>query len=202
MLFASQEFKFPQDWSRDGKFLLFVSARLSGLDDLWALPFDGPNGPPGKPFPVLRTEFRERRARFSPDGQWIAYSSDESGRDEVYVRRFTPDGGSSRGGGEAIVSRNGGTWPMWRNDGKELFYVGSDGSLMTVEVGMKPAFHAGSPKLLFALPRNLENFAVDMAPDGKRLLAVAPESPASATAAAPTPTTIVVNWEELLARGH
>jgi eukaryotic-like serine/threonine-protein kinase len=120
----------------------------------------------------------------------------------VYVRRFTPDGGSSRGGGETIVSRNGGTWPMWRDDGKELFYVGSDGSLMAVEVVTKPAFQAGSPKPLFALPRNSENFAVDMAPDGRRLLAVAPESLASAAAAAPAPATIVVNWEELLARGH
>jgi len=198
LLFASQEYKFPQDWSRDGKYLLFDSQRAPTMDDLWALPFDGPNGAPGKPFPVLRTEFRERRARFSPDGQWIAYSSNESGRDEVYVRRFTPDGGSSSGGGETIVSRNGGSWPMWRNDGKELFYVGLNGSLMAVEVATKPAFQAGSPKPLFALPRNLENFTADIAPDGKRLLALALESLASAAAAAPVPTTIVVNWEELL----
>jgi hypothetical protein len=87
---------------------------------------------------------------------------------------------------------------MWRNDGKELFYVGLNGSLMAVEVATKPAFQAGSPKPLFALPRNLENFTADIAPDGKRLLALALESLASAAAAAPVPTTIVVNWEELL----
>src|SRR5262249_27742060 len=110
LVYASREPKLPLSWSRDGRFLLFrVDSRgdaSSANHDLWVLPLEGSH----KPIPYIRTEFNESDGSFSPDGHWVAYVSNESGRDEVYVRAFTADRGedSAASGGKWMVSQGGG----------------------------------------------------------------------------------------------
>jgi Tol biopolymer transport system component len=124
------------DWSPDGQFLLYVvNEAAATLTDLWVLPADG-----RKPLPFAQTRFIEQDGRFSPDGRWVAYMSDQSGAMEVYVRAFSPDfsGGSASTGGSVLVSRGGGAAPRWRGDGRELFYLAPDGKMMAVEVTAGP----------------------------------------------------------------
>ena len=92
--------------------------------DLWVLSVDGEP----KPVPFLATDFDERSGQFSPDGRWVAYESNESGRYEIYVRGFPQTGG------KWLVSVAGGTQPRWRRDGREIYYVAPDNKLMAVEV--------------------------------------------------------------------
>ena len=103
--------------------------------DLWVLPSDG-----RKPVPFVQTEFNEEQGRFSADGRWVAYVSNESGANEVYVRAFTTDfsGGSASAGGSVLVSHGGGTAPRWRGDGRELFYLAPDGKMMAAEISAGP----------------------------------------------------------------
>jgi dipeptidyl aminopeptidase/acylaminoacyl peptidase len=126
-------------WSRDG-FLLYTT----GYDpttqyDLWVLPVDGDR----TAAPFLQTRFNEYQGQFSPDGRWVAYVSNESGRPEVYVQPFPT---SSRGRERVTISNNGGTQPRWRPDGKELFYVASSQAIMAVDVTPGAPFKAGVPK--------------------------------------------------------
>ena len=95
------------------------------------------------PFRFYKHEFEETCGRFSPNGRWMAYTSNETGRDEVYVQSFPTSGA------KWLVSTNGGGWPRWRRDGKELFYLASDGKLMAVSVNGEGTFKAGVPKALF-----------------------------------------------------
>ena len=111
------------DWSPDGKFLLYDRLGPEMGLDLWVVPLGG-----GKPFPVIQTESDERDGQFSPDGKWIAYHSDHSGRFEVYLQPFPGPGAPVR------VSTNGGAQVRWRQDGRELFYIGLDGRLMAVPI--------------------------------------------------------------------
>jgi Tol biopolymer transport system component len=104
------------DWSRDGKWISY------GGRDIWIASASGDL----KPFPFLATSFREGGGRFSPDGKWIAYTSDETGRVEVYVRRFS--GGAAGAEGKVQISRDGGEHPVWRSDGQELFYASRSGN--------------------------------------------------------------------------
>src|SRR5262249_14281473 len=107
--------------------------------DLWILPMSGDH----KPFPFLQTVFNEQQAQFSPDGKWIAYTSDESGAPEVYVQPFPASGGKLR------ISTTGGAEPRWRRDGKELFYLAADKKLMALDTKLGTSFEAGVPKALF-----------------------------------------------------
>jgi Tol biopolymer transport system component len=110
---------------------------------LWLLPLSGVR----KPIPFLRTEFNEAQGQFSPDGRWIAYRSDKSGRPEIYVRPFSDGAG---GGAEWPISNGGGTEPRWRQDGKELFYFSGEGTLVAVKVNAGGGtFKAGISKPLF-----------------------------------------------------
>ena len=134
---------FPMDWSADGHWLLYSSLDDVRGTDLWALPLDGQAR---LPVEVLRTEFNEGLAQFSPDGRWIAFQSDKSGRDEVYLRRFQAPGA------DVLVSSNGGGQVRWNPSGRELFYVAADDRLMSVPVrvtadgtGIEP----GAPVPLF-----------------------------------------------------
>src|SRR5439155_11831324 len=107
----------PIDWSADGRFLLFRSEDPQTGNDLWVLPLSGDK----KPFPFLNTPFEEGEGQFSPDGKWIAYQSNESGRFEIHDQPFPGPGGKFQ------ISSNGGAQPRWNKNGKEVFYVPLDG---------------------------------------------------------------------------
>ncbi len=190
-LLKSSQGKTPTDWSRDGRFLLYDGVDPQTKSDMWVLPLEGDK----KPAPFLRTEFNEEDGHFSPDGHYVAYTSDESGRNEIYVRTFSADalGGASDTGGKWLISTGGGIDPRWRRDGKELYYVAADGRLMAVDVAAGPGFQASAPKVLFQLPAlstNLTFQSWDVSPDGKRFLFPVPVSGQDTT-----PFTVVLNWQ-------
>jgi Tol biopolymer transport system component len=187
----------PQDWSRDGRFLLYVVRGKDTGADLWVLPDPGKAAGDSKPIPYLVTPQNEVQAQFSPDGQFVVYTSNESGIGEIYVRPFP-----ASAGGKWLISNGGGSQARWRPDGKELFYLTPDTTLMTVEVSTKPDFRAGVPKPLFRVPvtggvGGAPGIAWrwDVSPDGQRFLVnTAPEDRSS------TPVTVVANWGGLLKR--
>jgi Tol biopolymer transport system component len=173
------------DWSPDGQFLLYSEAVSASQGwDLFALPRDD-----AKPVPFARTGFNEEQGRFSPNGRWVAYVSNQSGQSEVYVRRFAADfsSGSASAGGSVLVSAGGGTAPRWRGDGRELFYLAPDGKMMAVDVSASEDFNVGTPTSLFQTPSGA--VVGDVAADGKRFLIVAPVG-----ASASVPFTVVLNW--------
>ena len=150
---------FPQiasDWATTpgGEFILYASASPERGADLLALPLSGDRTPQ----PFIRTPFNETDARFSPDGKWVAYVSDESGAREVYVRPF-PSGVE-----RWQVSTSGGSAPRWSRDGRELFYVGRDGRLMSVAVRAAGTIDTGVPRALFTMGPNAGGYEVS--PDG------------------------------------
>jgi Tol biopolymer transport system component len=194
LLWSSNSRKTPTSWSSDGGFVLYDADDPQTGSDLWVL--QNPVGKPGdrKSVALLQTPSNERQAAFSPDGHWIAYSSDESGRSEVYVMRFTPPGSLSAAD-KWRVSKDGGAFPKWRADGKELYFSGPNQTVMAVEVSANSTFQAGIPKSLFKLPAGSGNLTVTG--DGRRFLAALPV-PQQATQV--TPITVVLNWEAALKR--
>ncbi|MBZ5690064.1 MAG: protein kinase [Acidobacteriia bacterium] len=184
--------KFPDDWSRDGRFLLYTQQDPQTHADLWVLPLAGDGTPSGTATSFANTVFSEEQGRFSPDTRWIAYASDESGRSEIYIQPFPapPNGGS-----KTPISRDGGSQPRWRRDGKELFYSSPDGKLMAVDVTEGPIFKASAPRILFQVPvaqighneGGVQVLAWDVAPDGKRFLID------TATTSSES-VTVVLNW--------
>ena len=189
LLLATPQSKSASDWSPDGRVLLSRSSDPKMGYDLWALPLDGDR----KPFPVVQTRFNERDGQFSPDGKWIAYSSDESGRFEIYVQPFGAPGGKSQ------ISTEGGAQVRWRRDGRELFYIGLDERLMAVPIRLDSkamVVEAGSPVPLFqtrvggtggAIRRGRQQYVVSA--DGQRFLMNTVVEQASA------PLTVVLNWK-------
>ena len=191
LLLQNNQVKIPTDWSADGKFILYREINAKGKFDLWVLPLEGDKTP--KPF--LQDDFDKGGGKFSPDGKWIAYSSDEAGPYQVYVRPFPGPGGQYQ------VSASGGSNPRWRRDGKELFYLGPDGKLMAVEVKAGATFETGAAKPLFdAHVRGWlgtggggpglsarDNYAVSR--DGQRFLINS-----LTDVSAPSPITVVLNW--------
>ena len=171
-------------WSPDGRFLLYTTwGEVTKGWDLWVLPRNE------KPVQFVRTAFIEEQGRFSPNGRWVAYVSNQSGLSEVYVRELATDfssGAASTGPG-ALVSRGGGTEPRWRGDGRELFYLAPDGKMMVVEVIAGQNFDFGTPTALFQTPRGA--ILGDVAADGKRFLLVTPVGPSASV-----PFTVVLNW--------
>jgi len=185
----------PTSWSRDGRFVLYTARDPKANDDVWVLPLkDG-----GKPFLLLQTESNEGDADFSPDVHWVAYTSDESGREEIYVRPFSPEaaGGAASPGAKWQISTDGGVQPHWRGDGKELYYMTAASKIMAVEIATSPSFHAGVPKLLFqAPPAILPAIGLrrwDVTRDGKRFLFIT-----NTAANQQAPFTVVLNWPSLL----
>jgi serine/threonine protein kinase len=189
-LLESSDVLRPTSWSRDGRYLLYTDqgADADAKAGLWVLPLEGADK---KPVPFLKTDFNEQDGRFSPDGQWVAYTSDESGRNEVYVRAFSARAaGASVAGGGSLISNSGGSEPRWRGDGKELFYRAADGRLMAAEITPTPVFRAGIPEALFQMPPEggpSQGSKWDPAPDGERFLIPAPRSTT-------TPFTVLLNW--------
>ncbi len=190
LLLRNNNNKGPRDWSRDGRLILFTEQSPETGWDLWVLPLEGDK----KPVPYLQTEFAEVMGQFSPDGRWVAYASNESGRSEIYVQPYPADGGKWQ------VSTDGGIQPRWREDGKELFYLTGDDRVMMAEIEAGETFRAGVPHMLFRapgvnplLPENF--FHYDVSRDGQRFLidVAAEESEQS-------PVTIVLNWQAELGR--
>jgi Tol biopolymer transport system component len=194
LLVKSDEDKVATDWSRDGRFLMFTANSAKTNMDLWILPLGSPRG--SQPAPLLRTESFEGYASFSPDSRWIAYTSSESGRPEVYVRPFKPPGSAASSTedqsarGKWQVSRDGAVQqqPRWRSDGKELYYLGRQ-TMMAVDVSTAPIFRAGNPQPLFRLPVG-PVLRWDATADGKRFLVPLPTD----TALDSEPITVVLNW--------
>jgi Tol biopolymer transport system component/predicted Ser/Thr protein kinase len=188
LLFRSDEMKLAYDWSRDGRYIAFQSRGKKTNWDIWILPAFGDR----KPILFLQTPFNETRPAFSPDGRWLAYQSNESGRPEIYVQNFPGPGGKWQ------VSTAGGIEPAWRADGKELFFGGLDQKLMAVSIQAGETFEAGVPRALFLASvspnRNVRSHYLPSA-DGKRFLLLAPLGRESMV-----PTTVVVNWNAGLTR--
>jgi Tol biopolymer transport system component len=130
LLSPTNSAKLPNDWSRSGQFLLYSIQDPKTNADLWVLPLTADGQPSAAPAPFANTKFNEQQGQFSPDGHWIAYASDESGRHEVYVRPFPS------GPGKWQISISGGELPRWRRDGKELYFMSllSLGSMLASDI--------------------------------------------------------------------
>jgi Tol biopolymer transport system component len=183
----------PTDWSRDGRLVLYYEMAPDTQRDLWVLPVT-PDGRPeagAKARPYLRTRFNELGGRFSPEHspRWVAYTSDEAGRDEVYVQGYPEPRGKFQ------ISTGGGRYPQWSPDGRELYYVSTDGKLMAAGVNLGADSPAPSAPLeLFALVARVNVSPYAVAPDGKRFLVQTP-------AGGSQPLEVVVNWPALLRKG-
>lgn len=181
--------KYPNDWSSDGKYVLFSTAiDQTKKSDLWILPMAGDR----KPIPYLQTEFDERGGAFSPDMRWIAYVSDESGKNEVYVRPFVEPGtqNASAALGKWQVSTNGGGGAKWRADGKAIFH-GAENKIMMAEVGAKGStFEVLKVTQHMDLQGKHQITLSDMSSDGKRVLGTITSSQEKSV-----PLTLVVNWD-------
>jgi hypothetical protein len=177
----------PTSWSSDGKFLAYWTVGSATGRDIWITPIAGER----KPQPFLQTKFNEMQARFSPDSRWIAYQSEESGRYEVYVQPFPGPGGKWQ------ISTNGGTMPVWAQNGRELFYMRS-GKLMSVGITSQPTFSASTPQIVADYPPllmgRLSNGAYDVSADGQRFLFVK----ANVENGPPEEVRVVLNWTEEL----
>jgi Tol biopolymer transport system component len=166
LLYQSSEGKGPTSWSPDGRFLIYYS--LGQPTHLRLLAVAGPAD--RKAVPLVDPQFSSITGRFSPDGRWIVYSSNESGRNEVSVRPF--DAAAGVAGAPVIVTSGGGRTPVWRGDGKEIFYIAPDGMMTAVEVNAGAAFQVGVPKPLFKVPGGVLFW--DVAPDGTKFLMPVP----------------------------
>jgi serine/threonine-protein kinase len=172
----------PSSWSPDGKILSFNRTR-AGVPEVWLYSFE--KGVAPRPF--LQGPFRHERGMFSPDGRWMAYLSNESGKSEVYVTAFPGPGGKWQ------ISNEGATAFVWAPDGRAIFYK-KDNKFWRVAITTSPSFIAGRPELLFE--GDYESW--DIAPDGKRFLVIKDEAAESA----PKHLNLVLNWfEDLKARG-
>jgi serine/threonine protein kinase len=184
VIFKSSQAIYPTDWSRDGRFIVYSSPGPKGDLDMWVLPLFGD----GKPLPYLQREFDETSGQFSPDGRWMAYVSNETGRNEVYVQSLPTTGGKRQ------VSSDGGSQPRWRGDGKELFYLAADRKLMAVAVRGGTSLETAVPRALFETRLDTSSFHgvknnYVVTADAQRFLINTPAGEASSA-----PITVVVNW--------
>jgi Tol biopolymer transport system component len=187
----------PLDWSRDGRFVLYFEIDPDTNRDLWILTvtLQGRPAPDTKAKPYLRTPFSEWQGRFSPEAspKWVAYQSNESGRFEIYIDSFPEPRNKIR------ISTEGGQYPQWEPDGRELFYVSPDYKLMLVSLKLAAeSVEPSTPRELFPLPAIDDGFSspYDVAPDGQRFLVRA--TPQQQTQQA---LTVIVNWPALLKKG-
>jgi eukaryotic-like serine/threonine-protein kinase len=184
----------PMSWSPDGQLLGFMEINPATGYDIWVLRMGDPSAgsvQARKAQPFLRTAFNESVPRFSPDGRWLAYISDESGRFEIYVQAYPGPGGKWQ------ISPEGGKEPVWNPNGRELFYR-SGGKMMAVDIATQPSFAAGKPRMLFEgqyVPTPVTAPNYDVSPDGQRFLMLKPSESAQA---APTQINVVLNWFEEL----
>jgi len=184
MLIAAKGLSVPKSWSPDGRFILYAQINPGTGADLLGIPVE--SNP--KPFVVAQSPATEDQGQFSPDGHWVAYTSNESGQSEIYVVPFP----RSASGGKWMVSRGGGVMPRWRRNGKELFYIAPDSMMMAVDVNPGPVFQSGAPHPLFQ--SDIEDNGIrtgpmswDLSPDGNRFLIIT-DAPGDAS------LTVALNW--------
>jgi Tol biopolymer transport system component len=187
-LTTSEYVNTPSSWSPDGQLLAFWEVNATTGWDIWMVRISD-----RKAQPFLQTPFNESVPRFSPDGRWLAYISNESGRYEIYVQPYPGPGGKWQ------ISTEGGTEPAWNHNGRELFYRSGD-KMMAVDIVAQPSFAAGKPRMLFQgpyerSPATSPNY--DVSPDGQRFLML---KPANTGESAPTQINVVLNWFEELKR--
>ena len=179
------------DWSHDGRFLLYGAGRNFGTGQMWVLPMRGePN-----PIPFSQNRFDERDGEFSPDGRWVAYESNETGQYEIYVRAFFGSADAAQTGGKWMVSKDGGMFPRWSSDGRELAYISLDRTaIMTLSVDTGRVFQPGVPRQLIKIPADRGNSSgVAPTPDLKLFL-----MPVAVEVKAPQSFTVVLNWAAAL----
>ena len=188
-ILKSSEFQDAWSWSSDGRLLLYDVHNPKTNMDMWVLPLGGGK----KPIPFLVTEFTEGAASFSPDGHWVAYTSDESGHFEIYVRSFAMNsaGTAIETEGKWQISNGSGFGAHWRGDGRELYYRALDGQLMSVEMETNPKFRPGKPQSLGFVGGTGTSSGLlwDSTADGRRFLVAAPKSNR------PEPYTVILNWQ-------
>jgi len=176
---------FPLSFSPDGQLLVFVELNPNTQRDIWVLRLSD-----RKLQPFLRTRFNETVPRFSPDGHWLAYMSDESGHYEIYIQPFPGPGGKYQ------ISSEGGAEPVWNPNGRELFYR-CGYKMMAVDVMTQPSFSTGKPRVLFEglyLPSGVTP-SYDVSPDGQRFLML---KAAQQGQPAAVQINVVLNWFEEL----
>ena len=184
-IFSGDAGSYPDTWSSDGKYLLYEkNGGAQNKIDLWVLPMTGDR----VPFPYLQSPYEEAHAQFSPDGKWVAYTSSESGRSEVYVQSFPI------GAGKWQISNAGGDQAQWRSDGKELYYIAPDRNLMVVSIEGGSTLSIGRPTVLFQTLMPLSSITDDRnnyvpAKDGQRFLVNM-----LAESANSQPLILVLNW--------
>ncbi len=215
-LVASEQNVARGSWSADERFLLYISNDPQTGGDLWVVPMVGDH----TPFVFLKTPFRESSGAFSPDGRWVAYMSNESGQNEIYVRPFvppTPEASADKSagapqasaekpglarsvagaaGGQRLVSTAGGIYPVWRPDGKELYYLNPAGAMMAAPITVTgTALEPGAPVVLFptriyggGVEQVGEGRQYDVAPDGRFLINAVLDSAAA-------PITLIQHWQ-------
>jgi eukaryotic-like serine/threonine-protein kinase len=183
LFLETPNYKTPQDWSKDGRFLLYTQLDSKTGQDLWVLEMTGKER---KPRVVVNTPADESRAQFSPNGRWVAYDTNESGRFEIVVQPFPEPGRKWQ------LSTSGGIAPRWRADGKELYFIAPDGKLMAVSVAASSTtFEAGTPAALFptrivTTPNPKNQYAVSR--DGRFLINQPVEESST------TPIMLILNW--------
>jgi Tol biopolymer transport system component len=192
------DFQMPTDWSRDGRFVAFGNTGFprsanETQGDVWV--FDLARG--RKPVPLLNTRFHEANAAFSPDGKWLAFTSDESGRAELYVQAFRPGDAPSLIGQRHLVSRAGALAVRWRRDGRELFYLDFKGRVEAVPVRLSPKPQFGPAVALFTITTEARAaihsvLGFDVSADGNRFVIPVVTSPESLS------LVVIQNWEALL----
>jgi Tol biopolymer transport system component len=195
LLANTQNSKVATDWSGDGRIVLYEAVGENTGWDIWALPLTGPDR---KPYAIVQTPFDERDGQLSPDGRWVAYDSNESGRFEIYAQLFPGPGG------KVVISTGGGSAPRWRRDGHELFYLAPDGAIVAVPLHASAdgrALEPGAPVPLFRQPIVTGGFLPEgnrqqytVTPDGQRFLVDVATGDGSASL-----ITLVLNWKTALA---
>ena len=186
LLLRSHTLAVPKSWSPDGRYLIYAQINPGTGADLFALPLGQPDP---HPLVLAQTQATEDQGQFSPDGHWVAYTSNESGQSEIYVIPFPPAPNESRW----VVSRGGGVMPRWRRDGKELFFVSPDWKMMAVDVSTNPTFQSGTPRALFDTEMvdtgiRTGPMSWDIAPDGKRFLIINENSAGASS------LNVILNW--------
>ena len=185
---SADAYPMQADVSPDGAALVYLRGDREGNGDIYVHAMRGT----GNDRPLVATPALESTARISPDGRFVAYQSNEEGLTEVFVRSF-PGGGQKR-----KISTGGGSRPVWRRDGRELFYLSPDGDLMAATIVTTPAFTAGVPQKLFRTPLDptatMYATVYDAHPDGKRFIMLAPVSDV------PQPVNVILNWQTLMRR--